>query len=318
MTSVTPPPDGSAPWVTESVNRDTVELDTLSTEGVVQALLAEEAKVAAAVQAVSADVARAAELAATALGRGGRLVYAGAGTSGRLGVADAAECPPTFSSRPEQVIALIAGGNDAVFRAQEGAEDNDEDGRIAVRRLDLGADDVLVGISASGRTPYVLGALEAARERGAPTVLITSAAAAGTGVADCCIVLATGPEALTGSTRLKAATATKMVLSTISTTAMVRLGKVHGNLMVDLTPTCAKLQDRARRILHALVGAEAAEADRLLAAADGSTKVAAVMAVVKGDAEDARNRLARADGSLRAALDAAPGGDAASRRGASQ
>lgn len=304
----------AAPWVTESVNPDTVELDTLSTEGVVRALLAEEAKVAAAVEAAAADIAHAAELAAAALGRGGRLVYCGAGTSGRLGVADAAECPPTFGSDPSQVIAFIAGGRDAVFRAQEGAEDDAEDGRVQVRRADLTADDVLIGISASGRTPFVLGALEAARRRGVPTVLVTAAAAAGTTVADCCIVLATGPEALTGSTRLKAATATKMVLATISTTAMVRLGKVHGNLMVDLTPTCGKLQDRSRRILKQIAGVESERADALLAAAEGSTKVAAVMAVTGKDAEDARTRLALSDGSLRAALEAAEGGEAAVRR----
>lgn len=303
-----------APWVTESVNPDTVELDTLSTEGVVRALLREEAKVAAVVHAVAGDIAHAAELAAAALGRGGRLVYAGAGSSGRLGVADAAECPPTFGTRPEQVIALIAGGAEAVFAAQEGAEDDAADGRGAVKRADLSADDVLVGISASGRTPYVLGALAEARARGVPTVLVTSAAAAGTGVADCCIVLATGPEALTGSTRLKAATATKMVLASISTAAMVRLGKVHGNLMVDLTPTCAKLQDRSRRMLHQIVGVDANQADALLAAAGGAVKVAAVMAVTRGDADDARMRLELADGSLRAALDAAEGGEAAVRR----
>jgi N-acetylmuramic acid 6-phosphate etherase len=280
----------------------------------VRALLAEEAKVAAAVQAVAGDVAHAAELAAAALGRGGRLVYCGAGTSGRLGVADAAECPPTFGSDPAQVIAFVAGGGDAVFRAKEGAEDNEEDARVAVEQHDVGPDDLLVGISASGRTPFVLSALRTARERGAATVLITAAAAAGTTVADCCIVLDTGPEALTGSTRLKAATATKMVLATLSTTAMVRLGKVHGNLMVDLTPTCAKLQDRARRILGAIVQVDAARADALLAAAGGSTKVAAVMAVTNKDAGDARERLALADGSLRAALAAAEGGEAAVRR----
>lgn len=294
---------GDAPWMTESSNPATADLDTLPTRGVVDALLAEEAGVAAAVQAEADAIARAADLAATALRAGGRLCYVGAGTSGRLGVADAAECPPTFGTDPAQVVGLIAGGREAVFCAQEGAEDDARAGRAAVESLGLGATDLLIGITASGRTPYVLGALSVARECGTPTVLVTMAAAAGRDVADICICPNTGPEALTGSTRLKAATATKMVLATLSTTAMVRLGKVYGNLMVDLTPTCAKLRDRAHRILAAIAGVDHATADRLMQESGNQAKVAAVMASTGAGAETARARLQRADGHLRAVLE---------------
>jgi N-acetylmuramic acid 6-phosphate etherase len=299
------PDDGL--WSTEAANPRTTALDTLGTRGVVDALLAEEASVAAAVQAEAPAIARAADRVADALAAGGRLVYVGAGTSGRLGVADAAECPPTFGTDPGRILARIAGGPDAVFRAQEGAEDDASAGAAAVRELRLGPRDVVVGISASGRTPYVLGALAAARDVHATTVLVTAAAAAGRAVADVCIGPDTGPEALAGSTRLKAATAAKMVLATLSTAAMVRLGKVYGNLMVDLSPTCGKLRDRARRILRAVAGVDGATADRLMGAAGGRANVAAVMARCGLDSAAARARLEAAGGRLRAALgEAAP------------
>lgn len=294
-------PDGAL-WSTEAANPRTAALDTLPTRGVVDALLAEEATVAAAVQAEAAKIANAADAIAEALAAGGRLVYVGAGTSGRLGVADAAECPPTFSTDPSRVVARIAGGPDAVFRAQEGAEDDPAAGATAVRELRVGDRDVVVGITASGRTPYVVGALEAATQAGAFTVLVTAASAAGRALTDVCICPATGPEALTGSTRLKAATAAKLVLATLSTAAMVRLGKVYGNLMVDLTPTCAKLRDRARRIVQAIAGVDSKAADRLLAAAGGDAKVATVMGRCGVDEYAARARLHAAGGRLRAAL----------------
>ncbi len=287
--------------VTEAPNPATADLDLLPTLDVVARLLAEEAKVPAAVAAEAAAIARAAEWVAGALREGGRLLYVGAGSSGRVGVADAAECPPTFGTDPVSVVGIIAGGPGAVHRAVEGAEDSGPDGADAVADRSVGRSDVVVGLAASGRTPFVLGALAEARRRGARTVLVTSGDPR-PGVADLVVAPRTGPEAIAGSTRLKAATAEKLVCSAITTAAMVRLGKVHGNLMVDLTPSCAKLRDRARRILRDLAGAEAAEADRLLGEAGGSAKVAVVMARDGCGAEEARRRLGAAGGSLRRAL----------------
>ena len=293
---------GEAIPVTEATNPATADLDLLTTREVVARLLAEEARVAAAVAAEGEAIARVADWIAEALAGAGRLCYVGAGTSGRLGVADAAECPPTFGTAPDRILAAIAGGPEAVFHAVEGAEDDTAAGAQAVATRGLGRGDVVVGLSASGRTPFVLAALAEARRRGARTALVTVAAAAGRDVADVVIAPATGPEAIAGSTRLKAGTATKLVLGTLSSAAMVRLGKVHGNLMVDLTPACAKLRDRARRILGTLGGTDAATADRLLAAAGGSAKVAVVMARAGCSADDARARLARAGGRLRPVL----------------
>ncbi|MCI0340490.1 MAG: N-acetylmuramic acid 6-phosphate etherase [Planctomycetales bacterium] len=278
-------------------------------------LLAEEAKVPAAVAAEARAIARVADRVAGALAGRGRLLYVGAGSSGRVGAADAAECPPTFGTDPERVVAILAGGPGALLRAVEGAEDSAEDGAAAVASRGTGPGDVVVGLSASGRTPFVLGALAEARRRRAFTALVTSAGAP-RGTADLVIAPWTGPEAIAGSTRLKAATAAKLVCSAITTAAMVRLGKVHGNFMVDLTPACAKLRDRARRILGDLAGAPPAEADRLLAAAGGSAKVAVVMARAACGAAQARARLARARGALRRALDHGPRRRAPRRKGA--
>jgi N-acetylmuramic acid 6-phosphate etherase len=238
-----------------------------------------------------------------ALRAGGRLVYLGAGTSGRLGVLDAAECPPTFGTSPELVIGLLAGGDEAMFHAVEGAEDSGERAVADLERIGFGAKDVLVGIAASGRTPYVIAGLGHARRFGAATVSIAcNPGAEVSRAAQVSIELDNGPEVLTGSTRLKAGTSQKLVLNMISTAAMVRLGKVYGNLMVDVQPTNEKLVDRAVRIVAEATGCPEDEAQRALDASDGHAKTAIVMILRGVGAAEARERLARADGFVRRAI----------------
>jgi N-acetylmuramic acid 6-phosphate etherase len=286
---------------TESRNPKSRGLDRMPTARVVALLLDEDRRALEAAVSVSPAVARAATLAADALAAGGRIVFLGAGTSGRLGVLEAAECPPTFGSAPERIVGIMAGGAGAVFCAVEGAEDREDAGRRegrALRKRDL-----LVGVSASSVTPFVHGALLAARSKGARTVLVTCAPRPGLGaLADVVIAIPTGPEVLTGSTRLKAGSATKAVLNAITTAAMVRLGKAYENLMVDLRQTSAKLVDRARRIVATAADVPGEEADRLLRAADGEAKTAIVMGRLGVSAAEARKRLARADGHVRRAL----------------
>jgi N-acetylmuramic acid 6-phosphate etherase len=244
---------------------------------------------------------------ATALGAGGRLVYAGAGTSGRLGVLDAAECPPTFGVSPAQVVGVIAGGRRALWRAVEGAEDRAADARRALDRLRIGPRDVVCGICASGVTPFALAALREARRRGARTIAVTCAPSATLeALADIVVAPRPGPEVLTGSTRMKAGLATKMVLHTLTTGAMVRLGKVYGNLMVDLQPTSRKLRARALRIVGELTGLPPARARALARRAQGRPAVALVMHRLGLGAAAARRRLAEHGGSLRAALGEEP------------
>ncbi|MGB5295518.1 MAG: N-acetylmuramic acid 6-phosphate etherase, partial [Thermoanaerobaculia bacterium] len=246
-------------------------------------------------------IAQAADWVAEALEAGGGLVFAGAGTSGRLGILEAAECPPTFGTDPERIRAIMAGGQMTVFRAQEGAEDRFDDGQTAVD--DLVPGDLLVGLSASSVTPYARGALAQARQQGARTILVTCAAAEGLeDQADLVIALETGPEILTGSTRLKAGSATKAVLNAITTAAMVRLGKAYENLMVDLRPGSAKLEDRAARIVESAGQVSREEADRLIRAADGEVKTAIVMARCRISSDEARKRLSAARGHVRKAL----------------
>jgi len=278
-------------------------LDLLPTADAVELLLAEDRRGIETALGHREAIARAAEWAAEALAGGGSIVFAGAGTSGRLGVLEAAECPPTFGTDPERIRAVIAGGEEAVFRAAEGAEDREDEGRRAA--AGLGPGDLLVGLSASSVTPYTRGALDAARAQGARTVLLTCAAPAGLeGTADLVLALDTGPEVLTGSTRLKAGSATKAVLNAITTAAMIRLGKVYENWMVDLRPGSAKLRDRSARIVAAAGGVERARAETLLAEAGGEVKTALVMALRGLPAPEARRRLAAAGGSVRSALDA--------------
>ncbi len=290
---------GSLP--TEARHPASGDLDRSSTEEVVSLLLEEDRRGLEAALREREAVAQAAAWVAETLERGGTVVLAGAGTSGRLGVLEAAECPPTFGTDPERIRAVIAGGPAAVFAAKEGAEDVEDDGRRAAQ--DLAPGDLLVGLSASSVTPFARGALLAARERGARTILLTCAARAGLEMAaDLVIALDTGPEILTGSTRLKAGSATKAVLNAVTTAAMVRLGKVFENLMVDLRPGSAKLRDRAVRIVAAAGRVSRHDAARLLAAAGGEVKTAIVMARSGLALDDARRRLGAAAGQVRKAL----------------
>lgn len=289
---------------TEAQNPASRGLDRMSTLDIVSLMNAEDARVAAAVRDALPQVARAADCIAARLREGGRLIYVGAGTSGRLGVLDAVECGPTFSAPAEQVQGVLAGGAVAMTRSVEGAEDSAEGGAQALRALDLTARDAVVGIAASGGTPFVLGALAHARETGAFTAGIScSAPAPLLDLAEVGIAVVTGPELIAGSTRLKAGTAQKMVLNMLSTAAMIRLGKVHDNLMVDLRVSNAKLALRARRMVAQLGGVSEERAADLLDQTGQSVKPAVLMARCGLDAETARARLEACDGVLRAALD---------------
>ncbi len=292
---------------TERVNRASRALDRLSALEIAALMNREDRRAVAAVGRVRRDLAAAVELIVDALRRGGRLVFVGAGTSGRLGVLEAAECPPTFGTRPGQVQAIMAGGRGAVFRSREGAEDDARAARRAVRaRVRRG--DVVVGVSASGVTPFAAAALAEARRRGAGTVLVACNPAVLRGrtarALGAMVVIAPGPgaEVLAGSTRLKAGTATKLVLNTLTTASMTRLGKVYGNRMVDMQPRSAKLRARAARLVAEVAGVSPARARTLLAAARGSARLAIVMARRGLSAPAAARALAEAGGSLRAAL----------------
>lgn len=288
---------------TEAINPASADLDRLSTLELVRLVNAEDAKVAAAVAEQSEAIARAIDTIAARLEAGGRLVYAGAGTSGRLGVLDASECPPTFNAAPGQVIGVIAGGDPALRHAIEGAEDSREAAVDDMRALALADHDVLVGITASGTAPYVIAALDEARAAGAATIALTcNAESPAAKHADLAIAVVVGPEVLAGSTRMKAGTATKLVLNLLSTGAMVRLGKTYGNLMVDLQAKNTKLVGRSRRILRRLSGLDAAAAEALLASCDGELKTAILVARLGIDADEARQRLSAANGRLRVAL----------------
>jgi N-acetylmuramic acid 6-phosphate etherase len=287
---------------TEAALAASAELDRLSPADAFDVFDKADEAVNAAVRAAKPAILRAIELVAQRLARGGKLVYVGAGTSGRLGVLDASECPPTFQSDSSQVQGRIAGGPDAFLRAAEGAEDSVELGRAAVE--DVGALDVVFGIAASGRTPFVHGALARAKERGAATVFLACVPAAlAPDRADVSIRVVTGPEVLAGSTRLKAGTATKLVLNRITTLAFARLGKVHGNRMIDLdTRASAKLRRRGLGILGDLTGLDESAAEELLRRAEGRVKPAALMYLRSLPLTEARARLERHGGSLRNAL----------------
>jgi N-acetylmuramic acid 6-phosphate etherase len=268
---------------------------------VVALLLDEDRRGLLAARRQAGAIARAARRLAAALSGGGRVLLVGAGTSGRLAVQEAAECPPTFGTDPALVQAAMAGGDKAIFRAVEGAEDRAADGRRAARRLGRG--DLLIGVSASAVTPFVRAALREARSRGADTALVTCAPGRGLRrLASAVVAIPTGPEALTGSTRLKAGSATKATLNAITTAAMVALGKTYQNLMVDLRPTSAKLRDRARRIVATAARVNGRQADRLLARAGGQVKTAIVMGRLGLDEDAARRRLRAAGGHIRRAL----------------
>ena len=288
---------------TEARNPATVGLDDLSTLDMVRLINSEDALVAEAVGREAEVIAKVVEIVADRLARGGRLVYMGAGTSGRLGVLDASECPPTFNADPNQVVGLIAGGRAALTTSIEGAEDNPALGAKDLEDIQLGSDDVLIGIATSGRTPYVVGGLAYARSLGAFTVAFScNDAAEIRDQADLAITPVVGPEVVSGSTRLKAGTATKLVLNTITTAAMIRLGKTYGNLMVDLRQSNNKLLARAVRIVGLATGLPQAEAQRVLDLCDGEVKLAIVVQLAGVTPDEARGRLAASEGHVGQAI----------------
>ncbi|MFI9822788.1 N-acetylmuramic acid 6-phosphate etherase [Streptomyces sp. NPDC052013] len=291
---------------TEAFRPELADIDRLPTLDIARLMNGEDATVPAAVAARLPEIAAAIDAVAERMARGGRLIYAGAGTAGRLGVLDASECPPTFNTAPTQVVGLIAGGPDAMITSVEGAEDSRELAESDLAALDLTADDTVVGISASGRTPYAVGAVEYARARGALTVgLACNPSSALAAAAEHGIEVVVGPELLTGSTRLKAGTAQKLVLNMLSTITMIRLGKTYGNLMVDVRASNAKLRARSHRIVALATGADDSAIDHALAATDGEVKPAILALLADIDAPTAARLLEETNGHLRAALEAA-------------
>jgi N-acetylmuramic acid 6-phosphate etherase len=286
---------------TEQRNPRTARIDLAATTRILELMNDEDATVAESVRRAIPDIARAVDLVTAAFRAGGHLFYAGAGTSGRLGILDAAECPPTFGVEPDMVQGFIAGGRETVFRSREGVEDHEDAGEKDVAAQNVTAGDVLVGIAASRRTPYVLGALKEAARRGARTVFLRCNEGPDPGV-DVVITVVPGPEAITGSTRLKAGTAQKMVLNMISTASMVKLGKVYQNLMVDVRPNSEKLIERAKGIVMMLTGLDYPAATRVYEAAGRQVKVAVVMERLGIGADEAAERLRAADGFLARAL----------------
>ncbi len=289
---------------TEQAHPAHAQLDSYTTEDLVGALVDDQREAVEAVRAASTEIARAVNAATARLREGGRLIYVGAGTSGRLGLLDSVELYPTFSWPPERAIALLAGGSQAIFKAVEGAEDDAAQGAADLRAQDVQTVDVVIALAASGTTPYALGALAQAKEVGALSIGIANNANAPVARnADIGIVLDTGPEVISGSTRLKAGTAQKITLNTLSSSIMVRLNKVHGNLMVDLKATNAKLVRRSIRLTMLATGAEEAVAADTLSACSGSVKVAIVAILKHLSADQARNLLDASNGNVRTALE---------------
>ncbi|MGR5063124.1 N-acetylmuramic acid 6-phosphate etherase [Photobacterium sp. DNB22_13_2] len=289
--------------VTESRNSASAEIDTLSTIDMLNVINQEDQKVALSVEAVLPDIARAVDAIADAFLLGGRLIYSGAGTSGRLGILDASECPPTFGSKPEQVVGLIAGGHQAILKAVENAEDNREMGAGDLQALNFSRKDVLVGIAASGRTPYVIGAMDYAKSLGATVACIScNPQSPMSQSADIAITPIVGPEIVTGSSRLKAGTAQKLILNMLTTGAMIRTGKVFGNLMVDVEATNAKLVERQKNIVMAATDCNREQAVEALEACDGHCKTAIVMLLAGVDAKEATSLLDENQGFTRKAI----------------
>ncbi|WP_407675893.1 N-acetylmuramic acid 6-phosphate etherase [Peterkaempfera bronchialis] len=302
-----PTPDGLRARLetlaTEAVRPDLADLDLLPTAELARLMNAEDASVPAAVAAALPRIAAAVDAVAERMARGGRLVYAGAGTAGRLGALDAAECPPTFGTGPGQVVAVLAGGRTAATAAVEGAEDDTEAAVADLDALRIGPDDTVIGVSASGRTPYAVAAVRHARVLGALTVgLACNPGSELAAAAAYAIEVATGPELIAGSTRLKAGTAQKLVLNMVSTLTMVRLGKTYGNLMVDLRPTNAKLRARAHRLVAQATGCSDEEVSAALAATGGEVKPAILCLLADLDPETAARLLTESRGRLREAL----------------
>ena len=288
---------------TEKRNANTMELDKMSALEIVTVMNREDENVPAAIRAALPQIARCADMAADVVRSGGRIIYMGAGTSGRLGVLDAVECPPTFGVPYGTVIGLVASGTAAFDKPIEDAEDSPEEGRRDLQSVDFRKGDLLIGIAASGRTPYVLGGLAYAKELGCPTaVIVCNPNSPMAAAADLAMEVFPGPECVTGSTRLKAGTCQKLVLNMISTAAMVRCGKVYQNLMVDVEPSNAKLVVRARNIVMEATGCEEATAEKAIAQAGGHAKTAITMILADCSAEEARARLEKAQGHVRLAI----------------
>lgn len=289
---------------TEASNPRSERIDTLSPLEIVQLMNTEDASIAAAVATQANSIAAAITVISDRIRRGGRLVYIGAGTSGRLGVLDASECPPTYNTPPEMVVGLIAGGDSALRKAAEGVEDHPERAEEDLAAIGLCQQDVLVGIASSGRTPYVVGGLEYAKSVGAvPIGLACNAGSPMLAVSQIMITPVVGPEIISGSTRMKAGTATKMVLNMLTTGTMVQLGKTYGNLMVDLRASNSKLLARSRRLVTRLTGLESADAATALASCDGELKTTIVSVLRKVPPDEAREILDQVDGQLRAAIE---------------
>jgi N-acetylmuramic acid 6-phosphate etherase len=292
-----------ASLLTEQRNPATEDIDTLSTLELVDIINKEDAKIIPAIASQLPQIAQAVDRVTQVLLAGGRLFYLGAGTSGRLGILDASECPPTFSVSPDLVQGLIAGGPSAVFQAVEGAEDNPSGAISAFKERGLSSNDLVMGIAASGVTPYVLGGIAYARQLGCGTLYFTCSPSAASQVeADIKIIPAVGPEVITGSTRMKAGTATKLVLNMISSGAMIKLGKTYSNLMVDLQPKNAKLKDRSIRILTVLADLQADQAEALLDKASDNLKLALIMALCSTDLNQAQRLHNNAQGHVRKAV----------------
>ena len=291
---------------TEQRNPRTLHIDEVPTLELVRLINEEDQRVPQTVAAILPDIARAVDLIAARLAAGGRLFYIGAGTSGRLGILDAVECPPTYRTDPERIQGIIAGGTPAIFCAQEGAEDSEELGARDLAARGFRAGDIACGIAASGRTPYVIGALRHARACGGATIaLACSEHAAIASLADIALLPITGPEAVTGSTRMKAGTAQKLVLNMLSTGAMIRLGKTYGNLMVDVKASNAKLKERALGIVMTIAACSREEAADALAAADGSAKLAVLHVLTGAPIAACEEMLAKRQGRLKETLRAA-------------
>ncbi|HDG1576604.1 TPA: N-acetylmuramic acid 6-phosphate etherase [Vibrio cholerae] len=290
--------------VSEGRNPDTMDIDLLSSQEIVERLNQQDKQVPLAVEAVLPQIAQAVDKITAAFKQGGRLIYLGAGTSGCLGVLDASECPPTFGVSDQMVIGLIAGGKEAMFTAQEGAEDNATLGAHDLQQIDFSSKDVLVGIAASGRTPYVIGALEYANDLGATTIALSCNPDSPIAeIAQIAISPVVGPEALTGSTRLKSGTAQKLVLNMLTTASMIRLGKSYQNLMVDVRATNRKLIARAVRIVMQATDCQREEAEALLKESHNNAKLAILMHLTGMNYEQAKAKLSQSDGFLRRAME---------------
>lgn len=288
--------------ITESININTVDIDILSTKKILKLISDEDNKILKSIKKEVGNIERAINLIYEKLGTGGRLFLVGAGTSGRLAVLEAAECPPTFGTPPKLIHAVIAGGSKAVWRSLEGAEDSYDNSRVNLSKLNINKKDVVLGIAASGSTPFVVTAMKYAKKVKASTLMLTFNPV-NKKMADIIIAPIVGPEVIVGSTRMKAGTATKMILNMITTTLMIRMGKTYGNLMVDVQPKSQKLRNRARRIVKELVGTNYKKAESLLNESNWEVKTAVVMGIRKVSKIEAKRLLANQKGFLRKALD---------------